>query len=246
MKKVLWAGNYIHDHFYIIKNGRFINKFVAGGIFNCGVDNAENHHVSYGYGEANFLISGYKDSKSEAFVNSEQSVVDFGPTVKLNSRLFEYGYCDWLHIAYLDALPLLDLSQINRKQFGKISCDFCHPKDKLVDDEVIKKNLDYCDVIFDKFGGNTSKLYPYDKWREKSVVILHNAGGSMIYRGSGSGNDSVVFNQKPLDYMFTVGAGDRFAAAFIEAKLNGRYDLDAQVVAHNKVNAWLEKVNNEL
>lgn len=229
MKRVIWFGNWFEDHYHIIKDGKYQVKYEDGGICNCKIDGLENRyfHEHDSPGEAHFLLS----------QGLQESAVDFKCSVDLTEKsLIKYAdAADWLHIAYIDALPNLDLAKVSKEKYKVISCDFCEPKTKLVPDDVLVRNLKCCDYVF---CGNF-KLEVYDALNPSAVFIKHMPNGSRAFLG----NDSYVSITIPKNYIFTVGAGDRFATAFIEARLN-QFDLrQSQELAHDKVGKWLEEVN---
>jgi len=208
-----------------------MNRREHGGIKNCEIDGFDNQYVGCEYGAANFLLSS----------RMQESCVDFKYSINLdNSYLYCYtAPCEWLHIAYIDALPNLDLSKLSKKIFKNISCDFCHPQTDIVKPEVIRKNLGYCDIIFDD-----RELYGthHPGFNEKQLIVLHNKDGSVAWYSI----DMYRYDSMAKPYIFSVGAGDRFAAAFIEARLQ-EFDIKrSQEFAHNKVGKWLEEVNRDL
>ena len=227
MKSVLWAGCNFADEFFVIKNGIFKNFRKAGGINNCFIPDAKNQYLTMGGGVAKFLLSEQLSA----------STIDFVIGYDCSLDKFE---ADWLHIPYIDALPNLDLLKLDKEKYKVISCDFCHPKQEITSIGRIVENLQYCDVIFDNY--NCPGPRYQEHLEDEQIWVLHSPIGSTV---SNNGN-LYRYDILKKDYIFTIGAGDHFAAAFIEARLQD-YDLrQSQELAHSKVATWLEEINEQL
>lgn len=237
-KRVIWAGNRFYDRYLIIKNNRFKDISHDGGTRNCYIEGLDNVYQDSGCASAQFLLS----------EKCQDSAVNFGPSVLMDeSFINDCTFADWLHIAYIDALPNLDLSKVDKTLFKVISCDFCEPKTKIVSDEVLGRNLEYCDYIFNNVPLGNGDTNEYD-WRYK---LICKTGACYIYHDEQGGTVSIkdrdiLYDVDRKGYIFTIGAGDRFAAAFIEARLQ-EFDIKrSQEFAHKKVGKWLEEVNRDL
>lgn len=227
MKSVIWAGCAFNDHYFISTKNGVKHEADDGGIYNCKINGVENLYDNVGFDEAKFVINKY----------GTESDVSFKHCVKFTEKDI-CGKADWLHIAYIDALPNLDLSKLDKSRYGKISCDFCNSFPN-PDKKRIIENLHYCDFIFDNYNGQLPWYY-YE--HSNSVHILHNPSGSLLIDKTMACKECCAEKK----YKFTVSAGDRFAAAFIEASLKGLSLTKCQAFAHRKVKEWLEGVNENL
>lgn len=224
MKKVIWAGCAFNDYYYIMTPNGFKYETEEGGIKNCIISSVENCYDFRGWDDAKFVINSHGIESDVSFKYSKKF-----------SEFDIFGKADWLHIAYIDALPMLDLTKIDRERFGKISCDFCH-KYPNPDKQRIYDNVKCCDVIFNNWGKHNPNYYDSTN---NQIHVIHSPNGSLVIQGQRS-------SQKFLserDYLFTVSAGDRLAAAFIESQMRGDDIVVSQEFAHEKVEKWLQNVN---
>lgn len=229
--KVVWAGITFIDHYNIVKDNRFIKQTKDGGIKNCYIKGFENVYNSIGLGTANFCISKY----------GTDCAVDFYESEHRNYNSLNGIECDWLHLMYIDALPKLNLHSIDLSKVKNISCDFCNKYEKINIDEV-KNNLSKMNVIFDN--DKSGNVIKYRTKPVKAKWVWHDKTNATLTDYSlDTLDETCSYNAFVKDFIFTVGAGDKWASNFIKRKLLGDTDFQAMTIAHDLTSAWLEEVN---
>lgn len=228
--KVIWAGLNFIDHFYIVKNNKFTSWIGKdGGIYNCKIlsPTVYNQHISLGCGTARFTINKYGTDREVDFYKSEGFYSSLDKIV-----------ADWLHIAYIDALPGLDLSKLDLSGVKTISCDFCNCYPKTNINEV-NSNLLKCDYIFDNYYSNNKSKFSIPV---ESLYVEHDKTTSCITKDCVKAYMPIASS----DFVFTTGAGDKWASFFIESKLSGQDNRVAMKYAHLNTRIWLEDINAQI
>jgi hypothetical protein len=134
----------------------------------------------------------------------------------------------WTHIAYANALP--DYSFQNDIKIPSetiISFDLCKGKDFYYPYKV-----DYIFASTDEHNvGVLSYRFPYTK------IIAHNSSGAAIYKDTIKKCSYNVAKRKNINIL---GAGDFFAAAFINNRLDGLNDDKSLSLALDKMSYYFE------
>ena len=244
----MWAGNAFKDKIISLKDSEINHKQeIYGGLHNCNIPGAINYYRSV-------LDCDNKSASRCVVVHNTKNCVGIAEfaseDLEFNARHLNYfsGKMDWLHITYIDALPNLRLSEVDLRKFDKISCDFCYSYENMPQD-ILLENLKYCDIVFGNTGKNIKEQY-LDKMKNKGIIVLHEPWGFEVHCNYLVSSWSIqsVIDKCYKKYPFTLSAGDRFAAFMIEEMLKDSWKeeesyCDAGVVAYNKVQEWLQKVN---
>ena len=143
-----------------------------------------------------YILSNTKTSERTSFVLNKKSS-------KINEEeLNNINNADWLHVAYVDDIECF--SKINKVNIS-FSLDFCTDTDREKFHELMAK----AEIIFDS--RERKKLYK--KIKIDTPLIFHDEYGVEIVK---SGKVIFETNNEPLKNLNVNGAGDLFAACFLE------------------------------
>ena len=199
----LFGKRYLDKTFYLsdfkISETNKSNKTIdsLGGIYNIKKHDRAFSKVLYedGFKKA-YIISDQKTSTRTAITDRFEDY---------EAPVIDYGSIDWLHIAYID-----DLANTTSIKFGTcpISIDFCTCDDRSKYLKIIEK----CTLVFD----SRERKELYNGIITDALIILHDSFGSeCIFKGNKIFENSI----EPLANLSVNGAGDIFAAHFIQAFL---------------------------
>ena len=171
----------------------------------------------------------------EALVLVNKDKVERTSVAQLNLKTKKPNIIDskWSHIMYINELD--DLSFIKDIK-GIVSADIC--KGKELENKNILKDIDYLFISDEDIFTDIKELGKLTKgW-----VILHHKTGSICTDGD------KLFETKVsvIENVNVLGAGDMFAASFINEQLTTSVDLPNIVAnSHHKVTSYLETISNE-
>ena len=235
MKKLFLLGKKYSDTIMYgdyVKNGETnsCNKIhqTQGGIYNfyeAEINNWEIHAKTFGEKKA-YIVSNKSQSSRTSFVMGTQIAEIHKRDITNINKNF-----DWLHISYLDDIEcykeMLDISI-------PFSVDFCT-------DEPRKKYLNILNkakILFD----SRERRRLYNNLDLIAPIVLHDEYGIEIIQ-----NKKTIYceNNYPLDNLEVNGAGDIFAALF----LNNYYSLglanSASTAMKNTTHLLINRIKNE-
>jgi hypothetical protein len=141
----------------------------------------------------------------------------------------------WNHIMYINELP--DLSFISDIKEGIISADIC--KGKIFKDLKVLQQIDYL------FISDEDLFLPIDVLEKlvKGWVILHRNDGSFCTNGK----ETFETNIDLIENVNVLGAGDMFAASFINEYLKSSTTELKKIIinSHNQVTNYLKEISHE-
>lgn len=235
MKRLLLFGKEYRDTIMVINNlnegetnecHNIINKL--GGIHNFKEFEFKLWNVEYlnsGLKEA-YILSDTKTSKRTSFVNNRlDSSVSKNQIDEINSK------SDWLHIAYIDDIECYEkLDEISIP----FSIDFCTNKCRKSFANIINKAI----VVFDS--RERKKLY--ENILTNTTLVLHDEFGVEVIS-----NNKTLFklDNEPLKNLNVNGAGDLFAAAFIENYYTKQIYENTKFAMISTTENLIKRKNNE-
>jgi len=244
--KLCVIGNEFLDIIDIINyDGKYKRIIQDGGIHNI----KQGTKIALKKNTANILITHH----------GTESTIDKGYQCPVEGPYSKAGY-GWVHLAYANLINI-DFTKVEAKIK---SCDLTKHYFTF-DLSKAYNNIACCDYVFlsNEDNQNLLKHFLFEPSSNFSGwLVEHSSQGSVACQpkkikdvshlfgdtcGSDGINVSHYWHQKE-NFLFTVGAGDRFAGYFIEHRMNNpeSYIKNSQEYAHTKVLQWLKEVNENI
>ena len=147
---------------------------------------------------------------------------------------------NWHHVCYLDDLTTIEPQQLlAMKQSGFVSVDFCKQSEKIN----YLALLQSVDFIFCSTEDCLDAKELLKKLADNTILILHDKSGSRSFKG----NNLILQHQvkKVEENLNPLGAGDSFAAAFINSMINNQPFDQAIANAHHYATQRIIEENHE-
>lgn len=243
MSKLTVIGNAFLDIIDIINyDGKYQRKIQDGGIWNVPLGQ-DGQLVELRKGTANILVTRH----------GTESSCNFGHHVRVSEQsAYKYEH-DWCHLAYAN-LCEIDFAKVKAKTK---SCDLTKHW-FVVDTSQVMKNAACCDYVFLSQSDDHKILKTYllkEAYNFRGWIIEHSEQGSVaLQRKTGASSTAGTevywqnlshYSHERKNFLFTVGAGDRFAGYFIQHRMENPESLikNSQEYAHTKTIKWLEEEN---
>jgi hypothetical protein len=209
MKNLLLLGkNYTDTILYVnsVKNGETNDcakiDEKSGGIYNFyEVNNWKIHTKTFGAKKAYIISNKLQSTRTSFVIGTKEAEIDKNDIDNVNKNF------DWLHVSYVDDLECY-------KEISNVaipfSVDFCTDKPRGDYVSIINK----AKVLLD----SRERKYLYRGLKLETPMIFHDEYGIEIFE---NGHTVYSENNYPLDNLDVNGAGDIFAAVF----LNNYYNL---------------------
>ena len=242
MNKLRVVGTSYLDVIDIIHNDKYTKKIQDGGIYNI----QQGSKFTVNTAISNIVINQYGQDVATKWNGNVGSI----------NNLYEDFEDEWVHLAYVNTCDI-DLGKVKAKVK---SCDLTGDNWFKIGEEKIISNILLCDYVFvarEHLDLLLSKIknVDYSGW-----LVSHDSQGSTLLKpnykpfdplGSISPYEKysvpeINFRHNKENFLFTVGAGDKFAGHFIEARMSGLELGECQKIAHEKVLLWLKEVNESL
>jgi sugar/nucleoside kinase (ribokinase family) len=212
---------YVLDELIIGETNKYRHKYDRlGGHYNIDCNMISNCNIiRHDIGESVSIIL---EEKNKARRTSVVNDIDC-EFETLNEHVIERG--SWAHFCYVDDMHESHYKKINAKY---ISVDFCTLTDRRAYLDIMKR----ASLIFD----SRERKFLYSNINIETAIILHDQegceciiGGDLIYK----------YSQQSLPNLNVNGAGDMFAAIFIDAYLT--YSLQEAINKSCKLTTgWLK------
>lgn len=230
MSEISIVGSYFKDNITVLYNNKLTQIERPGGIYNLDIDNA-NYYMT-DFNESSEVINkfgrdGVVTKWSEGWSGIEQVKWELRDT-----------HSKWMHFSYLNTIWDLKVSEFKANMK---SCDLSTSWRPGVKKEDVLQNISECEIMF---ASTEFMAQPdaEDYLKASNVAVIHGSGRSwVVTRGATLG----VYPYQEENFIYTLGAGDKFAGYFIESYLAGRGYRDSLESAHQRTLSWLVSVNRE-
>ena len=168
-----------------------------GGVHNLPIINDELHEYFLCGLKKAIVINDISTSTRTSFTSniSNEHTIDW----------LKVSNCNWIHLAYVDDIPLEALLACQKQAIPSLSVDFCTLNDRFLYLDILKK----CTIIFD----SRERKRLWEKVCLSIPIVLHDPEGcECLYNGKIIHTAS----HRPIDNLKVNGAGDIYARYFID------------------------------
>lgn len=226
--KVNVIGSYFRDSIHILNKNKYTHWESSGGISNVQIPDAS--YWSTGFNTSIQVINSFG---TDGAVNHNEPYNNLN---EIKRCLAQQDIPDWNHFAYLNTIRDLDVFDFKSKY---TSCDISVSSNPKVSPESVINNIELSDFLF-----LSEETEHPDFLRAANVVIIHTSIGSKMIH---NGKILASHQHQKENFIFTMGAGDKFAGYFIEGFLTPIASYDKLLeYAHQKTLTWLRKINEKL